>query len=80
MMAEKSLLSSRGDALIAMLALVFLYVPIVTLVALSFNDNELTTIWSGFSVKWYAAVLDNDDILRATRNSLMVAAARSMAM
>jgi spermidine/putrescine transport system permease protein len=70
----QNLLSGRGNALVALLALVFLYIPIVTLVALSFNENDLTTIWSGFSVKWYATVLDNGDILRATRNSLIVAA------
>ncbi|MFZ4481267.1 MAG: ABC transporter permease, partial [Rhodoferax sp.] len=74
MTPEKNLLSGRGNSVIAALALVFLYIPIVTLVALSFNDNDLTTIWSGFSVKWYAAVLDNGDILRATKNSLIVAA------
>ncbi|MEI7764139.1 MAG: ABC transporter permease [Comamonadaceae bacterium] len=73
-MPEQNLLSGRGNAFIAMAALVFLYIPIVTLVALSFNQNDLTTIWSGFSTKWYAAVLDNSDILRATKNSLIVAA------
>jgi spermidine/putrescine transport system permease protein len=67
------LLSSRGNAIIAALALVFLYIPIVTLVALSFNENDLTTIWTGLSVKWYVAVLDNGDILRAAKNSLIVA-------
>jgi spermidine/putrescine transport system permease protein len=73
MSGERSLLSGRGNAVIAMLALAFLYIPIVTLVVLSFNANELTTMWSGFSWKWYATVIDNDDILRATRNSLIVA-------
>ncbi len=73
MKRESHLLSGRGNALVATLALVFLYLPIVTLVALSFNENDLTTIWSGFSLKWYAAVLDNGDILHATKNSLIVA-------
>jgi len=73
MRPERNLLSGRSNALVAMLALVFLYLPIATLVALSFNENDLTTIWSGFSLKWYAAVLDNGDILRATKNSLIVA-------
>lgn len=73
MMPEQNLLSSRFNAVIAALALVFLYIPIVTLVALSFNENDLTTIWSGLSVKWYLAVLDNGDILRAAKNSLIVA-------
>ena len=50
MKRESHLLSGRGNALVATLALVFLYLPIVTLVALSFNENDLTTIWSGFSL------------------------------
>ncbi len=75
---EKNLLSGRGNAVIALLALVFLYIPIVTLVALSFNENELTTMWSAFSWRWYATVLDNGDILRATKNSLIVAAIATM--
>ncbi len=73
MTPEHNLLSSRINAVIAALALVFLYIPIVTLVILSFNENDLTTIWGGLSVKWYVAVLDNSDILRATKNSLIVA-------
>jgi spermidine/putrescine transport system permease protein len=73
MKGQTNFLRSRGDAVVAVAALVFLYVPIFTLVALSFNENELTTIWSSFSVRWYQAVFDNDDILRATKNSLIVA-------
>lgn len=73
MSTEKNLLASRGNAVMALLALVFLYIPIVTLVVLSFNENDLTTIWSGLSIKWYVAVLDNSDILRATQNSLIAA-------
>ncbi len=73
MRRERHLLSGRGNALMAALALIFLYLPIVTLVTLSFNENDLTTIWSRFSLRWYAAVLDNGDILHATKNSLIVA-------
>jgi len=67
-----------GAAAIAALAFAFLYLPIVTLVALSFNANDLTTIWGGFSVRWYATVLDNQDILRAMKNSLVTACVASL--
>ncbi|CAG9251377.1 hypothetical protein BCEP4_1310003 [Burkholderia cepacia] len=33
----------------------FLYVPIVSLVAYSFNASKLVTVWSGFSLKWYGS-------------------------
>lgn len=66
-----------GAGVIAVLTLAFLYLPIVTLIVLSFNAGELTTIWGGFSAKWYGVVLANDDILRATRNSLITATTAS---
>ena len=35
----------------------FLYAPIALLVLGSFNDSRLTTAWSGFSLRWYRALL-----------------------
>lgn len=56
----------------------FLYVPIFVLVALSFNTNQVATIWMGFSWDWYKEVLDNPNILRAARNSLIVASVATL--
>lgn len=53
--------------------LAFLYVPIAVLVGLSFNAGGLPTAWTGFSTRWYGALLTNADILGAARNSLIVA-------
>ena len=35
----------------------FLYAPIVLLVIYSFNASKLVTVWAGFSMRWYASVL-----------------------
>ena len=51
----------------------FLYVPISVLVGLSFNEGGLPTAWTGFSTKWYSALWQNSDILRAAGNTLFVA-------
>ena len=51
----------------------FLYVPLIFVVAYSFNSNRVVTVWKGFSLEWYADVLGNDDIQRAVINSLRVA-------
>ena len=51
----------------------FLYIPISVLVGLSFNEGGLPTAWTGFSFKWYGALLENNDILRAAGNTLVVA-------
>jgi spermidine/putrescine transport system permease protein len=53
----------------------FLYAPILVLMALSFNSSGLPTAWTGFSAGWYATLLERPDILRAARNSLIVALA-----
>lgn len=53
---------------------VFLYAPIVSLVVYSFNENRLVTVWSGFSFRWYLALLDDRQILNAAWVSLRVAA------
>ena len=51
----------------------FLYIPISVLVGLSFNEGGLPTAWTGFSVKWYAELAGNNDILKAAGNTLIVA-------
>lgn len=52
----------------------FLYVPIALLIVYSFNENRLVTVWSGFSVKWYGELLENEQLLSAARLSLEVGA------
>lgn len=51
----------------------FLYLPIVLLVIYSFNESKLVTLWSGFSFKWYAALLDDDELINAAWLSLKIA-------
>lgn len=43
----------------------FLYAPMVLLILYSFNASKLVTVWGGFSVKWYRALLDDEAMLRA---------------
>ncbi len=74
MKADRNLFRFPGTATIAALGLAFLYLPILTLLILSFNENDLITIWTGFSTRWYQAVFTNSDMLAAARNSLIVAA------
>jgi len=51
----------------------FLYAPIAILVVYSFNEGRQTAIWTGFTFDWYAHLLENELILRAVKNSLVVA-------
>jgi putrescine transport system permease protein len=50
-----------------------LYVPIVSVVVYSFNDSRLVTLWGGFSLRWYANLLSDDELLDAALLSLRIA-------
>lgn len=51
----------------------FLYVPLILVVIYSFNASRLATVWGGFSTRWYAELLHNDQILDAALLSLRIA-------
>lgn len=51
----------------------FLYFPLICIVIYSFNESRLVSVWTGFSFKWYKALLSDPIILRATFTSLKVA-------
>ncbi len=59
------------------LGLAFLYAPIVILVVYSFNASRLVTVWGGWSIKWYVALLDDRDMIDAALASLGIATAAS---
>jgi putrescine transport system permease protein len=56
------------------LGYIFLYLPIVLLVAFSFNKSRLVTVWAGFSTQWYGALFRNQQILDAAWLSIRVGA------
>ncbi|NUZ06255.1 ABC transporter permease subunit [Schlegelella sp. ID0723] len=57
----------------------FLYVPIVALVLYSFNDSPVANVWQGFTLKWYAALADDREILAGLWLSLKIAFATACA-
>jgi spermidine/putrescine transport system permease protein len=61
------------------LTYLFLYAPILVLVVFSFNRGRLTASWEGFTLEWYAKLLENAQILTSLRNSLMIAGATTIA-
>jgi spermidine/putrescine transport system permease protein len=50
----------------------FLHLPILVLVAFSFNDSKFSASWVGFTLDWYARLLERPDILRGLKVSLIV--------
>jgi putrescine transport system permease protein len=58
---------------VLILGYLFLYSPIVALMVYSFNESRLVTVWGGFSVKWYGALMENQQLLAAAWRSLRIA-------
>jgi putrescine transport system permease protein len=52
---------------------VFLYLPIVALVIFSFNDSPIPNVWRGFTLKWYAALASDHEMLAGLWLSLKIA-------
>ncbi len=61
------------------LIFLFLYAPILTLILLSFNASRTRAKWGGFSLKWYAALFQNREIIQALWNTLFIAFVASLA-
>jgi putrescine transport system permease protein len=53
---------------------VFLYGPILLMMAYSFNASRLATVWGGFSTKWYGELFANKMVIDAALLSLQIAA------
>ncbi len=61
----------------AALAYAFLYIPLIIVVVYSFNDSKLNAEWVGFTLSWYVALFNNQEMLIAARNSLIIAVSAS---
>jgi spermidine/putrescine transport system permease protein len=52
---------------------VFLYFPIVALIAFSFNDSKRNITWQGFTFKYYVQAFNNASLHEAFINSMIIA-------
>ena len=62
-----------GLSLITSLVFAFLYAPIIVLVILSFNSSRFSTIWQGFTWRWYLLAWQDAALIASLRASLIVA-------
>jgi spermidine/putrescine transport system permease protein len=59
-----------GKSLYIMTIYLFLYLPIIVVVILSFNNAEHSLVWQSFTFKWYATLLNNKPLLQVAWHSL----------
>ena len=62
-----------GFATIAIVCFFALYAPLITLIAYSFNAGINIAVWQGFSLRWYVAAWENQQVQEATVRSLVIA-------
>ena len=55
------------------LVLFFMYAPIFVLMTFSFNASRSRNTWDGFTFDWYMQLFNNPEVMRALRNTLIVA-------
>ena len=55
------------------LIFILLYAPIATLIVLSFNASKTRAKWGGFTLKWYKALFQNEQIMNAFYTTLIIA-------
>lgn len=61
-----------GNIFIALIYFI-LYAPLLVMVFFSFNDAKSTTVFSGFSLRWYAELFSSSNTMTALRNTLVLA-------
>ena len=60
------------------LVLVIMYLPILLLVIYSFNESKISSVWGGFSLKWYRDLFRDEDMFEALWNSIVLGVSSSL--
>ncbi|MEH2339060.1 ABC transporter permease [Nostoc sp.] len=61
------------QAVFSLIIFVFMYLPILVLGFYSFNQSPYSATWQGFTLDWYGKLFNDDRILSALQNSMIVA-------
>lgn len=72
------MIKNMAKKIYIILIFLFLYAPIATLIVLSFNGSKTRAKWGGFTFKWYGSLFQNEEILQALFNTLLIALAASV--
>lgn len=62
-----------NSSLWIVLALIFLYLPLVIMAIFSFNDSKSLSSWAGFSLRWYQELFANQQMIDAIIISVSIA-------
>lgn len=60
------------------LILLVMYIPIFLVIIYSFNESKMSSVWGGFSLRWYEELFRDESYFEALINSLVLAASSSL--
>ncbi len=60
------------------LIFLFLFAPLIVIVVYSFNLSNSTSVFTGFSLKWYKELIHNTELINALKNSIILASLSSV--
>ena len=70
-------MKGRGLGFYAIAVYAFLHMPLLILAIFSFNSSKFT-LWQGFSLHWYSAILQDRDLMESAANSLIIGVAATL--
>lgn len=73
------MIKTTAQKIYVALIFIFLYAPIVALMVLSFNNSKTRAKWGGFTLKWYRELFENEAIMQALWNTLLIACISALA-
>lgn len=71
-------LTDRVLAINGGLLFAFLYLPILIVIVFSFSDSPNVGRWGGFTLQWYERMIQNEQLMKSLRNSIIVALASTV--
>lgn len=66
-----------GNVLMGLVYL-FLYAPLLVMIVFSFNSGKSTSVFQGFSLRWYEELFSGGELLEYLKNSLLLAVVSSL--
>ncbi len=57
---------------------ILLYAPLLVMVFFSFNESKSTSVFTGFSIRWYTELFSSSDTVTALKNTLILAVASAV--
>lgn len=69
---------SKISRLYVALIMIFLYAPIIVMIIFSFNSSVSTSVFEGFSFRWYRSLMNDTSTIKALYNTLILAVSSSV--